>query len=187
MLAGQGDIQAFLQSYAEIHASFKEKLKRNNQQEVQKIWQEIQPLQKKFQSSLFGEGSLFEKVLGPLLDEQQSARLEQLRREQRKFQYRSAVMQLILQIDQASPLTHENRKKLLALIDQHTFPPKSIPSQNRGHYFRYYVLWQMAEIPEDELQPLFGKPAWKMLEKQIKQGTAMKSNLERQGWVPGKE
>ena len=76
MLAGRGDIQAFTQLYAEVRAEFVEKLKEQNQQAFNNIWQEIQPLQKKYNGQIFGDGSLFEKVLDHLLDEQQSALLE---------------------------------------------------------------------------------------------------------------
>lgn len=187
LLAGRGDIQAFMQLYTEVRAKFAEKIKENNQQAMQNIWQEIQPLQKKYHGQIFGEGSLFEKVLGHLLDEQQSACLEQIRREQRRFQYQSAVLQLISQIEQAAPLTHENREKLLVLIDQHALPPKSMTGHNRTHYFTYYIYGQMAEISEKELRPLFGKAVWKVVKQQMQQGKRMKRNLEQQGLVPDKE
>ncbi len=187
LLAGRGDIQAFTQLYAEVRAKFVEKIKENNQQAIQNVWQEIQPLQKKYHGQIFGEGSLFEKVLGHLLDEQQSDRLEKIRREQRRFQYQSAVLQLISQFEQAAPLKHENREKLLVLIDQHALPPKSMTGHNRAHYFTYYIYGQMAEIPEKELRPLFGKAVWKVVKQQMQQGKRMKRNLEQQGLVPDKE
>jgi len=186
LLAGRGDIQTFTQQYNTVRAKFAEKLKQNDQQAFQNIWQEIQPLQRKYHGQIYGEGSLFRKVLDHLLDEQQLARIEQLRKEQRVFQYRSMVMQLISQFDQASPLTHEKREKLLALIDEYTFPPQSTASTQQSHFVMYYVLSQMAEIPEGELRPLFGKATWKVLKQQIRQGKAMKRNLEQQGLVPEK-
>jgi len=186
LLAGRGDIQTFIQLYNEVLAKFEEKLKLNNQQEMQKIWQEIQPLQKKYHGPIFGDGSLFEKVLGHLLDSQQAARLEQIRREQRKFQYESALKQLISQIEQAAPLTHENREKLLVLIDQHAYPPKSMTGSHRLHTLTYYIYGQMAVIPEDELRPLFGKAVWKVVKQQMEQGKRMKRSLEQQGLVPDK-
>jgi len=187
LLAGRGDIQAFTQLYAEVRAKFVEKINENNQQAIQNVWQEIQPLQKKYHGQIFGEGSLFEKVLGHLLDEQQSARLEKIRREQRKFQYQSAIMQTISQFDQVAPLTHKSREKLLALIKQHSYPPKAMTGHNRTHYLTYYIYGQMAEIPEDELRPLFGKAVWKVVKQQMQQGKRMKRNLEQQGLVPDKE
>jgi len=184
-LAGRGDIQDFLQLYAEIRQKFADNM--DDQQAMQNIWQEIQPLQKKYNGQIYGEGSLFIKVLDNLLDEQQLARMEELRREQRRFQYRATVMQLVSQFDQAAPLTHEKREKLLALIQEHTSPPKSTAGQQRNHFLMYYVLGQMAEIPETELRPLFDKAAWKVVRQQMKQGKSMKRNLEKQGLVPEKK
>lgn len=184
LLAGRGDIQVFTQLYAATRAKFAENLKKRDQQAVQNIWQEIQPLKQKYHGLIFGEGSLFEKVLGHLLDEQQTVRLEKLRREQRKFQYQSAVMLLISQFDQVAPFTHEKREKLLSLISQHSRPPKSFTGENRSHYITYYLLGQMSEIPEEELHPLFEEAAWKVVKQQIKQGKRMKRNLEKQGLVP---
>ena len=73
-------------------------------------------------------------------------------------------MQLLVQFDQAAPFTHENREKLLELVEKHTCPPKSMTGPQQSHYLQYYMLWQMAEIPEDQLRPLFGKAAWKVAE-----------------------
>jgi hypothetical protein len=185
LLAGRGDIHAFMQHYAKLRAKFAENI--NDQQAVQNIWKEIQPLQAKYNGQIYGEGSLFTKVLDHVLDEQQSARMEQLRREQRKFQYQAAVMQLISQFDQAAPITHRKREKLLALIDQHTFPPKSITGSNFNSYLMYFVLSQMAEIPEDELRPLFGEAAWNVIRQQMNQGKAMQRTLKQQGLVPEKD
>ena len=187
LLAGRGDIQAFTQLYTKVRARFAEKIKENNQQAMLNLWQEIQPLQKKYNGQIFGKDSFFEKVLSNLLDDQQSALLEKIRREQRKVQYQAAVMQLILQFDSVAPLTHKNREKLLALIEQHTYPPKAMGGQNQSHYLTYYIYGQMAEISEKELRPLFGKAVWKVVKQQIKQGKSMKRNLEKQGIVPDKE
>ncbi len=187
LLAGRGDIQAFIQLYAEVRANFAEKLKEQNRQAFNNIWQEIQPLQKKYHGQVFSEGSLFEKVLGHLLDEQQAARLEKIRREQRKFRYQSAVMQLLVQFDQAASFTHENREKLLALVEEHTYPPKSMAGPQQSHLMTYYIAAQMAEIPEGQLRPLFRKAVWKVVKKQMSQGERMKNNFEQQGLVPDRE
>ena len=187
LLAGRGDIHDFSQLYTKVRASFAEKIKENNQQAMQNIWQEIQPLQKKYHGQIFGEESLFKKVLEHLLDDQQSAILEKLRREQRKFLYESAILQLISQYDQVAPLTHKRRKKLLALIEQHTYPPKAMNGHNRTHYLTYYIYGQMAEISEDDLQPLFEESVWKVVKQHMHQGKSMKSNLKQQGLVPDKE
>ncbi len=183
-LAGLGDIQSFMQLYAKTRSNFEKNM--HDQQAMQNIWREIQPLQKKYRGQIFGKESLFNKVLKHLLDKQQLDVMQQLLREQSKFQYQAAVMQLISQIDQVAPITHAKREQLLVLIAQYTFPPKIMPGSHWGHYFTYYVFGQLAEIPEDQLRPLFGKAAWKTLRDQIKQGKRMKRNLEQQGLVPDK-
>ena len=183
-LAGLGDIEAFTQEYAKTRASFEKNI--NDQQAIQNIWQEIQPLQIKYQGQIFRDDSLFNKVMKHLLNEQQLAVMEQLQREQLLFQYQASVREVVIQIDQAAPITHEKRQQLLELINQHTLPPKSMPGTHRGHFLTYYILGQFAEIPEDELRPLFRDAAWKALQRQMKQARAMKRQLEQQGLVPGK-
>ena len=187
LLAGRGDIQAFVEAYTKVRAKFAESLKEQGQQAVQNIWQEIQPLQRKYHGMLFGEGSLFEKVLEHLLDEQQSARRRAVLREQRKFRLRSAEMQLISQMDRVSPFTQEKREKLLALVEQYVRPPKSFSKAEHSHYVMYYLLGQMAKIPEDELRPLFDEAAWTVVQQQIKQGKRMRGNLKAHGLVPEEE
>jgi len=184
MLAGRGDIQAFMQEYAETRAKFEGNI--DNQQAMQNIWQEIQPLQKKYQGKMFGEASLFAKVLEHMLDQQQSLRWQQLQREQRAFQYQATFMYVIALFDQVAPLTQENREQLLALIDQYTFPPKSIPSVRHDHLLTSYIYSQLAEIPEDELRPLFREAPWKIIRSHRKRGKRMKRELKKQGMVPDK-
>jgi len=182
-LAGRGDIQAFTLQYHAIRAKFAKDLL--EQKNINNIWQEIQPLQIKYNSGqLFGEKSFFAKVLEHLLDEQQMAHIQKLRREQRLFRYQAAARQLIVKLDQIAPITHEQREQLFALIDKHTVPPKSISGNNRSHYLMFYVLGQLAEIPEKELQALFRTETWECLQKQIKQSRGMKHQLEKMGMVP---
>lgn len=183
-LAGQGDIQAFMQKYSETRAKFEGNV--DNQQAMQNIWQEIQPLQKKYHGNIFGEGSLFTKVLKQTLDQQQSLRWQQLQREQRLFQYEATFQYVISLFDQVAPLTQKNREQLLALIDQYTFPPKSISSVRHDHFLTSYIYSQLAEIPEDELRPLFRDAPWKILQNHRKRGKRMKRELKKQGMVPDK-
>lgn len=184
-LAGWGDVQEFFRKYEEARATFKKNI--HDQEAFQNIWQEIQPLQNKYRGRMFGEGSLFSKVLKQLLNEKQLAIMQQLKREQCLFQYQAAVRGVISQFDQFAPITHEKRERLLALVNQHTFPPKSIPVSNRSHYLTYYILGQFSEIPGNELRSMFSDAAWKVVQPRIKQGAAMTRQLEKQGLVPDKE
>jgi len=187
LLAGRGDIQAFVQQYDEIRANFANHI--DNQKAMQNIWQEIQPLQRKYHGQIYGEDSFFTKVLHHSLDEPQLAFMKKLRLEQRAFQYRATVMQLISQFERAAPLTHAKREKLLALIVQHTSPSKSTPNQQNVNVSMplYFILMQMSDIPEDELRPLFEESAWTLLQKQMKQGKAWKQHLATQGFVLEKD
>ena len=183
-LAGMGDIQAFMHEYEKTKEHFKNNL--HDQQAMQNIWQDIQPLQQKYRGQMFGQGSLFAKIMKHLLDEDQLRIMQKLKREQSKFYYQSAVRQTILQIDQVSPLTHKNRQHLLELIEKHTYPPKNIPAGSQAHFLNYYVYGQLGNIPEKQLQAIFPDATWDFVKKQIRQGTGMKRHLDQQGLVPDK-
>ena len=187
LLAGRGDIEEFIQQFANVRAEFNKKIAANDQQGIQNMWQEAHLLHQMYQGKMHGDGSLFRKVLNHLLDEQQLLHMKQLQREQVHFRYQAAVMQLISQFDRMAPTTQEKREKLLALIDQYTFPPKSITGDNQSRYLLYYVLGQMQHIPKDELRPLFGKSSWPVLQKQMKLRKSIKRSLEKRGLVPEKE
>lgn len=187
LLAGRGDIHTFVQEYARLHEKFAADLKKQDQQALQNIWSDISPLRNQYNGKIFGQDSFFKKVLGGLLNEEQVALLEQLRREQNQFLYRTAIMQFIQQFDQVAPLTHKKRKKLLDLFEQHTLPPKSTTGSNLSHYFSYYLCLQMKGMPEEELRPLFGERAWKSLQQQMMQAKAMERQLQNQGLVPDQE
>ena len=60
-LAGRGDIKRFFDQVEEVRKKFL--AVRNDQNRLNQVWQEISPLQQQFSTGLFGEQSLFAKVL----------------------------------------------------------------------------------------------------------------------------
>ena len=113
-LAGRGDIHRFMEKLDAVHLKFDSV--RNDQEKMNQMWQEVQPLQKQFQAGLFGAGSLFNKVLSEILDEQQLYNVRTDEQKRQRFGYQARIWRALTHLERSTPLTKEQRDKLLELL-----------------------------------------------------------------------
>ena len=87
-------------------------------QNLNEVWQVVSPIQQKMRQGVFAEKSLFQKVVRKTLSDQQQsvyqAELERVRRRRWKIVTRLNVAD----IERSMPLMADQRKKLLALLDE---------------------------------------------------------------------
>ena len=173
-LAGLGDIHRFFSRF--------ETLRRNTptgqitMDQYQKMWQEAQPLQKRFQAGLHGRASLFEKTLRNTLDESQLSTFQKIDAERRRRQYAAIVRATIAQIDRAVPLTADQRTRLTDLVLTRTEPPE-IWGESYHQY--HVVLMHMSKLPDEELKPIFLENEWKAVEAILRQGQFVEAQLRQ--------
>ena len=84
-LAGKGDIKRFFDRVDEKRRKFLS-VKRD-QNNINEIFQEIQPLQTEIQGEHFGDASIFAKTLVRTLTEEQTAKFDKAMRERMQFRY----------------------------------------------------------------------------------------------------
>lgn len=175
-LAGHGDIHRFMQKVEVVRVKFDQV--RHDQQRFNEIWQDIQPLQEQMNAGLFDGKSLFQKVLGAILDEQQANTLNQDEFERRKFGYEACIGRMIVQLEKSVPLTSRQREILIESL-RDTPPPARF-----GPNDQYYVLWRLSEVPEEKLRPTFTALQWNLIQRQRQQGAQMKGFLEQSQFMP---
>lgn len=173
-LAGLGDIHRFFGRF--------ETLRRNTptgqitMDQYQKMWQEAQPLQKRFQAGLHGIGSLFYRTLQNTLDEDQLSTFQKIDTERRRQAYEAIVRATVAQIDRAVPLTSKQRSQLTHLVLTETSPPGT---WGESHYQYHVVLLNMSKLPEEKLRPIFLENEWKAIEAMLRQGRSVEAQLRQ--------
>ncbi len=140
---------------------------------------EVSPLQIKMQSGVFGDSSLYQKILKQTLDPEQSARYEQQERERRKFRYEAIIEQAMSQLGTTIPFRTEQRQRLVKLLLDETEPPKAF-----GHSDYYVVLYQASKLEEAKLRPIFDDAQWQSLKRSLDQSRGMEQFLRRNGFLP---
>ncbi len=176
-LAGRGDMKRFDDETEEVRKKFR--AVRRDQNKINQIWQDLQPLQTKFNAGLFHDTSLFRKVLKQTLDAQQSVQYEQQESERRRFRYEAKIGLAVTTIEKGIPLRDAQRQKFAELLLEETEPP-----ENYGQYGYYIVLYNAARIPEEKLKPIFDDAQWRALTQMFAQAKGMEAILKRNGLVP---
>lgn len=179
-LAGRGDIKRFFERVDVVRRKFL--LVRKDQNKVNEIWQDIQPLQLIFLSGLHGSDSFFRKTLRNILDDRQFEDYSRLARERQLFQYRAKVELVVSVLEGGLPLRDEQRQRFITLVVEHTKPPLRYGQQDY-----YIVMWNISKIPEATLKPLFDEAEWKALNRQFAQVRGMEQWLKQNGAIAKEE
>jgi hypothetical protein len=177
LLAGHGDIKRFFERVDEKRKKF-DKVK-NDQNKINEIYQELQPLQVALNSGLFSDGSLFSKTLKRVLEREQAGRYEGVLRDKRQFRYRAKVELIVASLDQSIGFSDEQRRKLVELILKETAPPRRF-----GQYDYWLVMYQASRIPTSELRPIFDDKQWGFVRRQLDQMRGMEQFLRQNGMLP---
>ena len=180
-LAGRGDMMQFFEQVEVVRKKFL--LVRKDQQKFNEIWQDISPLQMKFQAGLFSEDSFYHKTLRNMLKGEQLSKYSQIDGERRKFQYRAKVELVVAMLENALPLRDEQRQKVITLIVEETKPPRSFGQQQDY----YIVMWNISKIPEKTIKPLFNDAEWKVLNQQFAQVRGLEQWLKQSGALAKEE
>lgn len=176
-LAGRGDVKRFFDRVEDVRLKFREV--RKDQNKVGEIFQRIQPLQQDLQAGLFGDVSLFRRVLPRILTADQFATYGKVEQQRRQFHYQAKVGLAVAMLENALPMEDEQRQKLKRLILAETKPPKRFSPHDY-----HVVLVQLAKISEAKLKPIFDDDQWKQMSRQKAQMQGMEQFLKQQGVLP---
>jgi hypothetical protein len=176
-LAGEGDLKRLLRMIEQFRAKFLEA--GQDPQKINAIYREASVLQMKMQTGIYGDSSLFQKVLRRTLDHKQSARYEQQERERRKFRYEAKIELVLSNLENGLALRAEQRQRLVKLLLDETEPPKKF-----GPYDFYFVIFQAGKVGEEKFKPILDDAQWKSLKKVLDQYGRLEPFLKSQGYLP---
>ena len=176
-VAGRGDIKRMLDRAIEagkrtpLHAGPKDEILANDHDDP--------PHQLSPSGALFGEGSLFAKILKNTVTEEQSARFEKASREAALHRHRATLQWVLGTWDQMLGLNSEQHRRLEALLSRETRPPRRFGEED---YFG--VLVQISRLPEATLKSLFSEKQWATLSVQLAEAKRREPKLKKDGYVP---
>jgi hypothetical protein len=184
-LAGRGDIKRFFDRYETVKQKFQlvKEVSQEDQQKFQdvwqKVWQDISPLQTSLQAGLFHDDSLVYKSLYHTLTPEQWTRYEAVARERREFRHRAAIELMVASFEQTVPLRDAQRRDLITLLISQTKPLRK-----SSQYDSYLLLFQLSQIPQEKLKPLFDARQWKVIEWNLTQAKNVVRSLKQSGQLP---
>jgi hypothetical protein len=156
-LAAAGDVNRFFHEVAQARKAT-QGLDQQNQNAVQQAWAVVSPLTTRLNTGLYGEKSLFAKVMSSTLDAAQVEKYKRLLAEQVERRHHAMVLTTVSTIEESLPLVGNQRTKLIELLDAQKV--KIIQQQGLETYVGYAKL---AKAPEEELAKLFDKDQMKAL------------------------
>ncbi|HEY2759645.1 MAG TPA: hypothetical protein VGI75_02855, partial [Pirellulales bacterium] len=178
-LAANTDIKKF----RDLYEQYKQKYQNTRQQqnEVNKVFQAIAPLQQQWQVGLFGDTSVFSKVLKNTLTPDQwfAYELDQAQRD--KFIYKAKIRLAIQALQGAVALTDDQRKQFEKLLLDETKPPLKY---SQPQYDFYLVMLQAAHLPKSELKSIFDDQQQRLLSRIFQQALGMERMFQQEGLLP---
>jgi hypothetical protein len=177
VLAGRIDVERFFDRLEELENKLS--IRPRDRVEQLKAFNELTALNLVESQDLFGEHSLFSKVLANTLTKEQAARFQVLEREI-AVQHHHATLKWVLDTwDQTLGLSAEQHQRLEVLLKQETRPPRRFGGAD---YFG--VLLQVSRLPEAKLKPILRDDQWTKLRPQIAEARRQEPELKREGYVP---
>lgn len=174
-MIGHGEIKRVFDNFEQAKARFNEL--DNDTQKLAEVLQEFGSPQQ--QGGPFGETSVFFKSMRHTLNAEQWKQLDAVERERRAYRHRAQIELAVGMLDQTMPLRDEQRRAFLDLLARKTKPARSF----QGVYDYYVLMYQIGQIPETEVKPIFSETQWKVLQQQIDQYRQILPNLRRSGYL----
>jgi hypothetical protein len=176
LLAGRGDIKRFFDRIDELRRKF-EKMK-DQQNALGMFWPEIQPLQASFNAGIFEDDSIFSKSLRATLSPEQADQREKIVRDRLMYRYWARVDLAMELLNNAVGFTSDQRERLVKALAEGARPPRRL-----GQNDYYFVLYQLAMLPQAKVRPIFDDLQWRLLSRQLDQAKGMEWWLKQNGFV----
>ncbi|MEZ5941989.1 MAG: hypothetical protein R3C18_11395 [Planctomycetaceae bacterium] len=175
-LAGQYDIQRF---FNDVDAARRQtSMGQISQEELNRIYQSVQPLSQRFQMGLNGRGSLFEKTIRTTLTEEQLAIYEAQELERDRRRYESLVRGSIAMLELSMPLTQKQREKVISLMMEESPPTLTF---GNSYYQLLIPIRHMSRIPDKKLRTVFNDVEMNVLKDLFRKTQVYDQILEQQG------
>jgi hypothetical protein len=176
-LAGECDLKRMSREIDDLRRKFHEA--RQDQEAYNQFINEGSTMQTRLQTGIYGESSMFRKVLERTLDREQSLRYERQERERRKFHYQAKIELVMSNLESTVSLAADQRQRLVKLIVDETEPPKKF-----GQYDTYVVFYQFGKLGEAKLKPILDESQRKSVKRLGDQYRGMEQFLRTNGYLP---
>jgi hypothetical protein len=172
-LAASGDIKRFSDQYDQLKQKYlNTKQDPNN---INQVFVALQPLQQAWQTGIFGDQSLFKKVIANTLQQQQLADYQHEEAARNNSRYLAKIKLAVISLDNLLGLTDAQRQEFEKLLAE-TPPPKKF-----GQYDYYYVITQVARLPEEKLKSILDARQLKIIQPIIQRNKGFEQMLKQQG------
>lgn len=175
--AGMIDIQRFFERYMALREKFKRV--RNDQNQMNNFWNELQPLQLEIQSGIYNDGSMLLRVVPRTLNQKQNAEYAEVSLERRRARIFAKLELLIVALDEAAGLTRDQRQKLVQLCESKIRMP-----QRFGQYDSYVVMYELSRIPEELVAEILNPKQMKTWKQSMQQYKGMEQFLRQNKLLP---
>jgi hypothetical protein len=175
-MAAECDLKRTSRAIDELREKFRQA--GQDQETYSRLITEGSTMQMSLQSGIYGESSLFQKVLRQTLNPEQSLRYERQERERRKFRYEAKIELVMSNLEGSISLTADQRRRLVKLLVDETEPPKKF-----GPYDTYVVFWQLGKLGEAKLKPILDESQRKSLKVLLGRYRGMEQMLQSQGYL----
>ncbi len=152
-LATHGDLSRFYRELDHVRQKTKG-LNPQNQQDMQKAWEFISPVQQRVSKGVIGEDSLTERILQSLLDDEQQTKYAEFQRQRHMAHFRAILRITISDLEKSMPLTEKQRDELIKLAVAQQLPHHAFDQQQMQAYLGYVML---ARLRDHELSDLLDK------------------------------
>jgi hypothetical protein len=129
---------------------------------------------------LFGQNSLFAKILTRTLTAEQIARYETTMQKERVARHRATIKWVVGSMDNTLELSPAQHRQLEELLVEETQPPVRF-----GEYDYYGVVFQMSLLPEKKLRRILEDRQWVKLTRQFAEASRLGPTLKEGGFLPG--
>jgi hypothetical protein len=180
LLTGRVEIKRHLDRAEELERKLS--LVRSDAEDYMKVLEEINTLDRTKSHDLFDEGTLFAKVLGNTLTKEQTLRYQAIEQRIAAERHQAALKWVLATWDEMLGLSAHQRERLQRLLSQSTRPPRRFGAED---YFG--VLWQVSQLPEPVLKPIFREDQWAKLTPQLAEARRREPMLKREGYVPDRD
>jgi hypothetical protein len=130
------------------------------------------------QAPFFDDQSLLIKSIIRLLSGDQLEKYKDWQSERRRFHYQAKIELIVAEVEMYSPLTSEQRSKVVQLIADSGPPPKK-----RGQFDQIFVMYQMSVVPDAKWLAIIDKRQFDVFNKLRQQGRQYGQMLRQNGVV----
>ena len=131
------------------------------------------------ETDVFGDDSLFAKVLKSTLTKEQHAVRDQAVRQAGLAQHTATIRWAVGSLDTWLRLSPEQHQKLEALLLAQTRSPRKF-----GEYDYYGLMFQASKLAEKELKTIFDDDQWQKLNRQFAEAQRLEKVLRGGGFLP---